>query len=219
MSLGEFTLSRDHVLTFRVAAAFLGWSALSGQCYLTLSLSRANGLGVGNGLAVYFSYFTILTNLLVASALTWPRQLGTPGIVTGIAVSIGIVGIVYNLVLRQLWNPQGAQRIVDIILHDVMPVLFLVYWWLAVPPRSLQLREVPTWLGFPGAYLVYALLGGAFTGRYAYPFIDVVAIGYGRVAANASLVLLAFVLLGSVLVCVNRARAQGKISAATQTEL
>jgi len=34
-----------------------------------------------------------------------------------------MVGAGYTLLLRHLWNPQGAQKLADILLHDVVPVL------------------------------------------------------------------------------------------------
>jgi hypothetical protein len=41
--------------------------------------------------------------------------------------------------LRHLWHPQGWQFIADELLHDVMPLLFLGYWWFCVPKGTLRL--------------------------------------------------------------------------------
>lgn len=40
------------------------------QLFLSLRLAAANGKSMGEGLVVFFGYFTILTNILVALALT-----------------------------------------------------------------------------------------------------------------------------------------------------
>ena len=52
------------------------------------------------------------------------------------AAYIAIVGIIYRLLLRQLWNPQGMQWVADVILHDVIPVGYVLYWLLFAPGRN-----------------------------------------------------------------------------------
>jgi hypothetical protein len=37
-----------------------------------------------------------------------------------------------------LRNPQGAQKIADILLHDVVPVMYLGYWLIFIPNGSLR---------------------------------------------------------------------------------
>ena len=53
------------------------------------------------------------------------RRGGRHGIVRPLAAReyIAIVGITYSLLLRHMWNPQGTQKIADVLLHDVVPVL------------------------------------------------------------------------------------------------
>ena len=64
-------VTRGHRFKPLVAtSAALGWMALALQFALSLQLSIAHGKGVLGGLVIYFSFFTILTNLLVALALT-----------------------------------------------------------------------------------------------------------------------------------------------------
>jgi hypothetical protein len=198
-------------------AALLGWAALAAQLYLIVTLRFAQGASFIGGIVNFLSFFTILTNLLAACALTLPWVartppaadfkagyktpfLARPGVLTGIATSIALVGIVYSLLLRQLWQPQGLQWVANELLHDVMPIVFLLYWWLFVPPGRLRGRDIVNWAAYPVLYFVYALLRGAWFGPYPYPFIDVGVLGYARVATNAMLVLLAFVTLASVLV-------------------
>jgi len=48
------------------------------------------------------------------------------------------VGVSYSLLLRHLRNPQGAQKIADILLHDVVPVMYLGYWLIFIPNGSLR---------------------------------------------------------------------------------
>ena len=58
---------------------------------------------------VLAGYFTVLTNALVAVhmlAITKNWQISSSR-AAGLVVAIAMVGIVYHLVLAQLWNPVG----------------------------------------------------------------------------------------------------------------
>ena len=128
------------------------------------------------------------------------EQLMKFGIVGGIAV----VSLAYNLLLRHLWHPQGWQWLADELLHDVMPLLFLTYWWLCVPKGTLRLKHLPLWLIYPLVYFAYALLRGHLLGAYAYPFIDVALLGYPQVFVNAGGILLGFVLIALLVIGIDR---------------
>lgn len=162
---------------------------------------------------LYLGFFTILTNLLAATALSahalgqddrWGRFFRRPGVVTAIAMNIALVSLAYNLLLRQLWQPQGWNLVADLLLHDAMPVLFLLFWWFAVPKHGLHPRQLGRWLLYPLGYLVYALIRGAITRWYPYPFIDVNTLGYPRVLLNAVLVAVTLVVVGLLLLALAR---------------
>ncbi len=200
------------VRIFTTVAAVVGWVAVMLQFYLSLRMAVANGRGIGWGLFVYFGYFTVLTNILVALALAAPRVAPSAaiarffrrsGVITAIAASITMVGIVYSLVLRQIWNPEGLQLVADRLLHDVMPIVFLLYWWIAVPKRGVRWVDVPLWLVYPVGYLVYALVRGAASGFYPYPFLDVDALGYGPTLGNSLMILVGFVAIALLLIGLN----------------
>jgi hypothetical protein len=188
---------------YRNVAATLGWATLALQLYLTVTLARANGLGTAEGVIRYFSYFTILTNILVAFALTWPQR---PAVVAGIATSISLVCITYNLVLRQLWHPTGLSLIADELLHVVMPVVFVVYWLVLTPKGHLRWTHVAWWALYPIGYLLLVLARATVSGFYPYPFIDVSALGYGRALLNGVGVLAVFVGLGLFAIAIDRRR-------------
>ncbi|MEO6926867.1 MAG: Pr6Pr family membrane protein [Rhodanobacter sp.] len=196
---------------FAAIAAVIGWLALGLQLLLTIRLAIDNGQGAWAGVWIYLGYFTILTNLAAALALTAvtakPRGGGfftRPDVHGAIAMSIIVVAGIYHLMLRQLWQPQGWQIVGDDALHTVMPVLFVWHWWLAVPKTNLRWRWVLAWQAWPAAYFVYALARGAMNGWYPYPFVDVRALGYPRVLGNAIGVLLVFAAVGLLLVAVGR---------------
>jgi hypothetical protein len=195
------------------SAAVLGWLGLSIQLYLVFYGRWSIDASLLGGLVSYFSYFTVLTNTLVAVVLTCAvtsRESNgrtfflQPWVSSGIAVSITLVGLAYSLLLRHLWHPQGWQLIADELLHDVMPLLFLLYWWRCVPKGTLRLSHIGLWVIYPVVYFAYSLLRGHSLGLYPYPFIDVEKLGYPQVFINASGILLGFVLIALVVVGLDR---------------
>ncbi|GGY29232.1 hypothetical protein GCM10008098_23150 [Rhodanobacter panaciterrae] len=199
--------------SFAAIAALLGWLALALQLLLSIQLTIANGQGALTGVWIYLGYFTILTNVLAALALTAAasgphgavsRFFTRPDVHSAIAMSIVIVAAIYNLMLRQLWQPHGWQIVADNTLHVVMPALFLLYWWLAVPKATLRWPQVIIWQLYPAAYFASALIRGAITHWYPYPFLDVGSLGYLRVLINACVVLLVFVVVALLLVALGR---------------
>ncbi|MCV2224195.1 Pr6Pr family membrane protein [Pseudomonas mercuritolerans] len=193
--------------------AVLGWAGLAIQLYLILFARLSIGASLLGGLVSFFSYFTILTNTLVATVLTCAaterasaarRWFLQPWVSSGIAVSIAVVALAYSILLRHLWHPEGWQFVADELLHDVMPLLFLGYWWRCVPKGTLRLWHLPLWLIYPLVYFIYALLRGHLLGAYAYPFIDVAVLGYPQVLANAGGILVGFVLVGLLIIGLDR---------------
>lgn len=79
-------------------------------------------------------------------------------------MSIVLVSLAYNLLLRHLWQPEGFQFIADELLHDVMPVLFFIYWWRCVPKGNLHLKYIAGWVIYPLVYFAYVLLRGICSG-------------------------------------------------------
>ncbi|MDO9435494.1 Pr6Pr family membrane protein [Hydrogenophaga sp.] len=200
-----------------VLVAVVAWFGLGLQLMLSLRLVQAQGGTLSGGLALYLSYFTVLTNLLVAVSLSWPllrphstpgRWFQQPGVATAVAVNIALVGMSYHLLLRNVWDPQGLQKVADITLHYAVPLLCVVHWWFSVPPARMAWRAPLVWTAWPLAYLAYALLRGLWVQSYPYPFIDVTALGYSRTLLNSLVLLMAFLLVGAAFVAVARWRLQ-----------
>lgn len=204
---------------FAFVAAGVAWFGVFLQLYLSLKLSFANGKTAAEGLLVFFGYFTILTNILVALLLTLTlaapassagRFFKRPGAATATAAAIGLVAITYFLLLRNVWDPKGWQLVADSVLHYVTPILFLVYWWIAVPKETLRWFHIPVWAGYPFGYLVYMLARGKLTGLYPYFFLDAGKLGYGKTLLNGLGVLFIFILVSGLLLVA--ARLQGTSS-------
>lgn len=198
----------------RVIAATLalaGWAALALQLYLIVDVNVANGSGWLTGVSRYFGFFTILTNIVVAFVLSaaWlpdgvRRRLSTPGVRAAAAAYIAMVGIVYSIVLRALWAPEGAQKLADVVLHDLVPVLYVLYWLVFWRTGTLRWRVVPLWLVYPLGYLAYSLLRGAIAGWYPYPFIDAATLGYQQAIVNAIGITVAFTALCLLIIAMDR---------------
>ena len=191
------------------AAALAGWVGLAIQQYLIFYSRWEAGASLLGGLINFFSFFTVLTNTLAVVVLSYAlvtrdspakRFFLAPKVSSGIAVSIAVVGLAYSLLLRHLWQPEGFQFIADELLHDVMPVLFLIYWWRCVPKGTLRLKHIGAWVIYPLVYFAYVLLRGHLLGQYQYPFIDVDTLGYPQVFVNAGGILVGFVAIALAVV-------------------
>ena len=189
---------------FIAVAALAGWVGLAIQQYLIFYSRWSTGASLLGGLINFFSFFTVLTNTLVVVVLSYAlvkrnsaakRFFLAPRISSGVAISIVVVSLAYNLLLRHLWSPEGFQFIADELLHDVMPLLFLIYWWRCVPKGSLRLKHIGAWVIYPLVYFAYVLLRGHLLGQYQYPFIDVDTLGYPQVFVNAGGILAGFIVI------------------------
>lgn len=141
-------------------------------------------------------YFTILSNALAALVLARSALTGLPvgAVLAGaVALSLGLVGIVYHLLLAGLWAPAGLAWWADQGLHTAVPLLVALWWWVLADKRGLPATAPVWWLAWPCVYLAYALVRGGLTGWYPYPFLDLAALGPAAVALNLAGLMLALV--------------------------
>lgn len=197
----------------RSLVALVAWGGVLLQLGLSLQLAAGNGKPWVAGLVAYLGYFTVLTNLFVALVLSVPLLVrggrarhffDAPGTLACAAASIALVGLAYHVLLRHIWNPQGAQWLADVLLHYVTPLLYVAWWVGAAPRPAVRWWSPWVWCLYPTAYLAYALVRGVWLGAYPYPFIDVAALGYARVFINALGLMLVFIVIAWMLVGVKR---------------
>lgn len=158
----------------------------------------------------FFAYFTILTNtfvtLVMLRATVAPKShkgLNAPRIELMAVTSILFVCIVYNVLLASRWDPRGWQKVADLVLHDVTPAMFALFWLLR--QRSpLRWRFALFAALWPLAYAIYGLTRGAFDGFYPYFFMDPTVLSPPRIALNLVLLMAFFVFGGAALVFANR---------------
>ena len=91
------------------------------------------------------------------------------------------------------------------MLYNLSPAMFVLFWTIYVPKGGLRWRDALLCLIYPIAYLAYALAGGAVSGFYPYPFIDVDALGVPRVLMNAAALSAVVLLAGLEVVAAVRA--------------
>src|SRR3712207_6371978 len=158
--------------------AVIAWFAVIVQFILMLQNRTAS---VPETIVRFFSFFTILTNTIVALFFTGQvlnvRTTYRPGMLSAVTVYIFMVGIVYQVLLRHIWQPTGLQLIVDELLHTINPLLVILYWYLYEEKSLVQYTQIKGWLFYPLAYLVYIIVRGSFSGFYPYPFVNVKEIG------------------------------------------
>lgn len=189
--------------------ALIIWFAVITQLVLMLQ----NGATLAAETIIrFFSFFTILTNTVVATYFTAQSfRISTankPGLLTAITVYIFIVGIVYQLLLRHLWQPAGMQWVVDELLHTINPLLVIIYWYAYERKAEVNYRQIKGWLIYPIIYLLYILIRGSVSGFYPYPFVNVAHIGLAKTLVNSALLLLLFVFVSFIFIAIGRKTAR-----------
>jgi hypothetical protein len=194
-----------------ITFAIIVWFAVLAQYYLMIENRVAS---ISETTIRFFSYFTILTNSLVAIYFTliiiqsrnsFAPIIGNPGILTAITVYITIVGLVYQIILRHLWHPTGLQMIVDELLHTLIPIMVIIYWYLYENKSSSTYKLIPKWLIYPLIYLTFILIRGNFSNFYPYPFVDVGNLGLSKVLINSILLMALFSGLSAIFITIGRA--------------
>lgn len=126
--------------------------------------------------ANYFSYFTVLSNVLAIVVLTvgglldpispqwrWFRGAVTLYmIITAIVYAVLLAGI--DVMLNDDW--------INLAMHRALPLVLLIDWICTGPRAAFRWRASLAWLVFPLVYSVYTLVRGPFVGWYPYPFLD-----------------------------------------------
>jgi hypothetical protein len=143
---------------------------------LSKSVGTAAGLGrdIPTTIANFFSFFTILSNVIAAvvlavagtTSLVRPgREQSSLGLSAALACAttyMVITGIVYNALLRGITLPQGSEPVPwsNEVLHLVAPLFLLVDLLVGIRRRALQWRVVGVVVAFPLLWTAYTLIRG-----------------------------------------------------------
>jgi hypothetical protein len=201
-----------------VAIAVIAWLSVILQ-FVLIIINRI--APVPETIVRFFSYYTILTNVLVAAAFTsltgafgekWKQFFLKATNFTAVTVYITVVCITYNVVLRGLVELTGLQRLVDEMLHLVIPIFVLLYWFIVFSSSSLQWKDAFNWMWYPLVYCMYVLIRGAYSGFYPYPFMNVTELGYSSVFINCIYVTVAFFVVALLLIGFSKVRMKKTIA-------
>ena len=200
----------------RPARAIAALGALIGVFGLVLQFAILHGSMTADGATTleatwrFFAYFTILTNtfamLVMARAALKPESytgLNAARVELMAVTSILFVCVVYNLLLASRWDPQGWQKVADVIVHQVVPALFALFWLLR-SQRGPHWRDAGFAALWPAGYAVYGLARGALDGFYPYFFIDPTALSWAQIGLNLAGLMAAFVAGALLLVGISR---------------
>lgn len=183
----------------------LSWFAIIVQFILMIQNRQAD---IFETIIRFFSFFTILTNILVGLYFTSKAFCLTrgpfslfrkEGALTAITAFILIVGLIYLVALRNIWTPTGLQFIIDELLHTVIPLFVLFYWYLNIKNSVPTIKSLIIWLLYPIFFLLFVLVRGHFSGFYPYPFLNVDNIGYQQTFINIGIIFgVALIVMGTL---------------------
>lgn len=170
----------------RIAFGLLTLTAIVAQLVIGI---REHDTNIWN----FLSFFTIESNLLTVVVLLAGASLAlrgretSPGwelfqgavasymTTTFIVFAALLSGLPDNLDLTEPW--------VNVVLHQLMPIVILLDWLVSPPRHRLTARQALVWIIFPLAYCVYSLIRGPFVDWYPYPFLNPDSVGgYAGVA-------------------------------------
>lgn len=217
----------------RLAASVLAVAAIVAQLVRTLEIALSSETAWGSHLptvvANFFSFFTILSNVLAAVVLAiggiWaltnrkttsaePRLLAV--LLVCASTYMIVTGVVYNTLLRGIELPQGSTVLwSNEVLHVVVPLIMLVDLLFAPRRRALGWSAVGITAIFPIVWVAYTLIRANLviapaTGKhwwYPYPFLDPhLNGGYGGVALWVLLIAAIIIATAAFVVWVGRFR-------------
>jgi hypothetical protein len=199
----------------RVALAAAIIAAIVGQLFTSIDFWTTHGVtNLAVVLTNFFSFFTIESNIatvvvMLIGAVVLVRQKGEDPqwfavLRLCVVTYMGVTGIVYNLLLRNIELPQGATLAwSNEVLHVVAPVLVVLDWLFAPGRRPLAWRSLWIVVVFPIVWAAYTLVRGPFTPNeltgvsywYPYPFLD------PNLSPNGYLSVAFYVLLIALFIC------------------
>jgi hypothetical protein len=199
--------------SIQVKTAILGFIGLAIQFYYSVSRKLEEGYSFFYGVNHFFTYFTILVNtmlvVLLISAVVAPegrlagwfrKSINN----AGVALYVLVVGIIFYGLLYNSSKPFGLDQLATHILHGYIPIVYFFMWFFNFRQSDLLYKNIYKWLLFPLFYFAYVLIRGAAIGVYPYFFVNVDKNGYSVVGLYAVAILLFFLLLGSLLVWIDR---------------
>ena len=190
-------LPRSVLAVARIAFSALTLVAIGYTLWKTAESGRLD-------LVNFFSYFTILSNLLAVVTLVGGALRGGRAasrgwdLLRGQAVVMMTVTLVVYALLLESVDVALSDQWVNITLHKLFPIVVIADWLLDPPDQPVSLRGSLAWLAFPLLWTAYTLVRGALVGWYPYPFLDPANGGYATVAAYIVGILIFGAIVGAI---------------------
>ena len=184
--------------------ALIAFAAVLVQ-FFVVNAARPEMADLGHRAWSMLRYFTILTNILAGATFAAIALGRAPSarFVASVVLSISMVGIVYHTLLAPETPLPGWEYWTDLGYHTLVPS-GSVLWWTLWGDKRVRLADLPWWLSWPLGYCVWALIRGQVEGRYPYFFFDLDRFGAGVVAGYIAGLVVAFALMGLVLLVIAR---------------
>lgn len=165
----------------------VGVVALVVQFVIAMQAYLAAGRDIPSGLGAFFIQYTVLTNiglvLVYLSEVTKWRwlELFRKLDVTGAAVASALFVMVFiHFLGTNRTELTGLFRLCDVTLNYIAPVIFILWWLVAVRHGPLLVRRIPVMLIPTFLYFLVVLARGAWVQEYPYPLLDARAVGYSH---------------------------------------
>ena len=193
------------------AAAALVALAVFATLATRLSLTAAeNDTSVFGAAWIVYRFFTLWANTLVGVVCGWIALGGRPPqwVTAGLVLAITLVASVYHALLAASLDFMGIEKVIDVMLHTVIPLAYVAIWIVLFPKHGLGWAHLVPWAALPILYCLYALVRGALDGVYPYFFLDVGRLGASGVALWVAGLAMLFVAAGVVLITATRRTAR-----------
>ncbi len=193
--------------TLAMMGLFLGAIATTISFITNIPEQMELGRSLFGSMFHFFSFYTNWTNtLLVLIYLAifrgWTSLNSAATSVTGLS-SIIMVMIVYHFLLSATHFPQGIDKVTNVIMHYITPVVFTAFWITSKHMGELNWGDLYKFIIFPMSFLVFTYLKAAITGEYPYDFLNLSLNGVGGVAPIIGAIVVLILCLGSLAIFYN----------------
>ena len=188
--------------TLGIIGLILGATATAISFYTNIPEQMALGRSFFGAMFHFFSFYTNWTNILLVLIYLdvfkgWTNLSSPSTGVTGLS-SIIMVMIVYHFLLSATHFPEGIDKITNVIMHYVTPIVFTLFWIVCKHFGALKWRDLYKFTLFPMAFLIFTYVKAAITGEYPYDFLNLSLNGIAGVAPIICGIVILIILLGSL---------------------
>ena len=199
-----WNISSRAILIYRIVFVGLSWFTM-----------MANALISFEYFIFTFISYTMQTNLMVSVwwtlAIIWhnnPEKLKKlSGVLKGaFTLYITVTFVIFALLLSMYYQPTGFAAFMNLIVHYIIPIAFIIDWILTEREIKYEWRYLLYFLSYPLCYLVFAEIYGTFTGNYLYYFLDLNASGITGFIFYIIFLVTFFIAVGCLYIAINRKR-------------